>query len=207
LKRDGRNLARAIEGLKEIENRDVDRVKAYLRAIVPEIEGFEVFTLGDFETIRFQVRSRLERAPLNLYAASMSDGTLRALATLIAAFQIHLPIGPAVIAIEEPETALHPAAMRALVAALDEATLRTQILITTHSPDLLDAEAVKPENVRVVEWRDGSTVITPLDKASVSIVRDDLNTLGGLERDRQLGPNLDDLDRQADLARRERDPA
>ena len=87
LKRNGRNLARAIEGLKEIEQRDLDRVKAYLRAIVPEIEGFEVFPLGDFETLRFQVRSRLESSPLNLYAASMSDGTLRALAALVAAFR------------------------------------------------------------------------------------------------------------------------
>ena len=93
------------------------------------------------------------------------------------------------------------------MAALDEATLRTQVLLTTHSPDLLDAEQVKPENVRVVEWRDGSTAITPMDEASVSIVRDHLNTLGGLERDRQLGVDLDDLDRQAGLARRERDTA
>jgi predicted ATPase len=35
LKRDGRNLARAIEALKEIEEGDVARVTAYLRAIVP----------------------------------------------------------------------------------------------------------------------------------------------------------------------------
>ena len=207
LKRDGRNLARAIEGLKEIEERDLDRVKAYLRAIVPEIEGFEVFPLGDFETIRFQVRCSPERPPLNLYAASMSDGTLRVIASLIAAFQIHIPVGPSLIAIEEPETSLHPAAMRALVAALDEATLRTQVLLTTHSPDLLDAEQVKPENIRVVEWRDGSTRITPVDEVIVSIVRDHLNTLGGLERDRQLELNLDDLDRQADLARQERNSA
>jgi predicted ATPase len=199
LKRDGRNLARAIEGLKEIEERDVDRVKAYLRAIVPEIEGFEVFPLGDFETIRFQVCSRLERAPLNLYAASMSDGTLRALAALIAAFQIPLPTGPSVVGIEEPETALHPAAMRALVAALDEATLRTQILLTTHSPDLLDAEAVRPKNVRVVQMIDGQTVIGPVDEASVEIVRRDLSTLGGMERDNQLEIDLDDLERQQQL--------
>ena len=199
LKRDGRNLARAIEGLKEIEERDIDRVKAYLRAIVPEIEGFEVFPLGDFETIRFQVRSRPERLPLNLYAASMSDGTLRALASLVAAFQIHLPIGPAVIAIEEPETSLHPAAMRALVDALDEATLRTQILLTTHSADLLDNPMIRPENIRVVQMDDGRTEIAPVDAASVDIVRRKLSTLGGLLRDNILEPDLDDLDRQRQI--------
>lgn len=204
LKRDGRNLARAIEGLKEIEEADVARVAAYLRAIVPGIEGFEVLPVADRETIRFRVQSKAQGSPLELYASSMSDGTLRALASLVAAFQIILPTGPSLVAIEEPETALHPAAMRALVAAMDEATLRTQILLTTHSPDLLDAAEIKPANVRVVKLVDGQTVIGPVDEASVSIVRDHLSTLGGLERERQLEPDFDDLERQAELARQER---
>ena len=57
---------------------------------------------------------------------------LCALATLVAAFQSDGLTSPSVVGIEEPETALHPAAMRALVDALDEATERTQILLTTH---------------------------------------------------------------------------
>jgi predicted ATPase len=183
---------------------DVVRVKAYLRAIVPEITGFDVVPVADRETIRFHVRSRPEGPPLELYASSMSDGTLRALASLVAAFQILLPTGPALVAIEEPEAALHPAAMRALVAALDEAASRTQVLLTTHSPDLLDAAEVKPANVRVVQLVDGQTVIGPVDEASVSIVRDHLSTLGGLERERQLEPDFRDLQRQqAERARQE----
>ena len=131
----------------------------------------------------------------------MSDGTLRAFACVMAAFQTVAPYGsPSLVAIEEPETALHPAAMRALVAAFDEATLRTQILLTTHSPDLLDAEAVKPENVRVVQLIDGKTVIGPVDEASVSIVDDGLASLGQLEREGRLKADLGDLDRQAALA-------
>jgi predicted ATPase len=130
----------------------------------------------------------------------MSDGTLRALAALVAAFQIILPSGPGVVGIEEPETALHPAAMRALVDALDEATLRTQILLTTHSAELLDNPTIKPENVRVVQLLDGKTVIGPVDEASVEIVARKLSTLGGLERENQLEPDLDDQERQRDLS-------
>jgi predicted ATPase len=200
LKRDGRNLARAIEGLKEIEEDDVARVAAYLRAIVPGVEGFEVVPVADRETIRFRVRSRAEGTPLELYASSMSDGTLRALAALVAAFQIILPTGPALVGIEEPETALHPAAMRALVDALDEATLRTQILLTTHSAEMLDNPTIKPENVRVVQLVDGQTVIGPVDEASVEIVRRNLSTLGDLERENHLEPDLDDQERQRHLA-------
>jgi predicted ATPase len=196
LKRDGRNLARAIEGLKEIEEDDVARVAAYLRAIVPGVEGFEVVPVADRETIKFRVRSSVEGSPLELYASSMSDGTLRALAALVAAFQITLPTGPALVGIEEPETALHPAAMRALVDALDEATLRTQILLTTHSAELLDNPTIKPGNVRVVQLVDGHTVIGPVDEASVEIVARKLSTLGELECENQLEPDPDDQERQ-----------
>jgi predicted ATPase len=134
---------------------------------------------------------------LEFDAASMSDGTLRVLAALTAVFQNVPPYGyPSVVGIEEPESALHPAAIRALVAALDEATLRMQVLLTTHSPDLLDVEEVKPENVRVVQMIDGRTIIGPVDEANVEIVGRQLNTLGGLERDDRLEPDLDDRDRQ-----------
>jgi predicted ATPase len=202
LKRDGRNLARAIEGLKEIEEDDVARVAAYLRAIVPGVEGFEVVPVADRETIRFRVRSRADDSPLELYASSMSDGTLRTLAALVAAYQIVLPRGyPSLVGIEEPETSLHPAAMRALVDALDEATLRTQVLLTTHSAEMLDNPTIKPDNIRVVEMIDGQTVIGTVDEASAEIVRRKLDTLGGLERQNQLQPDPDDLERQQQLAR------
>jgi predicted ATPase len=201
LERDGRNLPRAIEGLKEIEEDDLSRVKSYLAAIIPEIEGFDVVQLGDFETIRFRQRTESGMSPLEFYASSMSDGTLRTLAALVAAFQIVLPYGyPSLVAIEEPETSLHPAAMRALVDALDEATGRTQILLTTHSAEMLDNPTIRPENVRVVQMIDSQTVIGPVDAASVNIVRRQLSTLGGLERDNQLEPDLDDRERQQRLA-------
>jgi predicted ATPase len=206
LARDGANLARAIEGLREIEPETVRRIGQYLKAIVPGVAEFRTQEYGDFETVRFRLEAK-NGQPLEFDASSMSDGTLRILAALIAAFQIVLPGGfPGFIGMEEPETALHPAAMRALVAALDEATLRTQILLSTHSPDLLDAAEIKPANVRVVQMIDGQTLIGPVDEASISIVRDHLGTLGGLERERQLQPDAEDLERQAELSRQERTP-
>jgi predicted ATPase len=172
-----------------------------LKAIAPGIESFETISYGDFETVRFAMSPE---AGASFDASSMSDGTLRVLAALVAAFQIVLPGGyPGFIGIEEPETSLHPAAMRALVAALDEATLRTQILLTTHSPELLNAAEIEPKNVRVVESQDGMTVITRVDEASAGIVADQLDSLGGLERDRQLRINVDDLGRQSALSGQE----
>ncbi len=197
----GQNLASVLAGTRQYDDWAFKRVGSYLSAVVPGVERFDVVRYGDYETVHFWLESNRPDKKLAFDASSMSDGTLRVLAALTAAFQSLLPWGcPTVVGIEEPETALHPAAMRALVAALDEATLRTQILLTTHSPDLLDAAEIKPANVRVVQMIDGQTVIGKVDEASVEIVQRELNSLGGLERENQLEPDLDDQDRQKAMA-------
>ncbi len=210
LKPDGSNLASVYNSTLAADPAAAKRAGRYLNAVARSVEFVHALPAGGYEIMEFDTSGNVDdwNGPLRkadrFPAASMSDGTLRAFAAVMAAFQTIAPYGsPSLVAIEEPETALHPAAMRALVAAFDEATLRTQILITTHSPDLLDAEDVKPANVRVVEMVDGHTVIGPVDGASVENVRDDLATLGELERKRQLGADRDDLNRQAELAGRE----
>ncbi len=203
LERDGSNLASVLETTREVDEWAVERAGRYLLAITKTAAFAGVSRSGGYEMLRFRVPvgPNGAPAPMEFPAASMSDGTLRVFAALVAAFQRALPHGsPSVVAIEEPETALHPAAMRALVDALDEATSRTQILLTTHSADMLDNPTIQPANVRVVQLVDGQTVIGPVDEASVEIVRRQLNTLGGLERENQLEPDLDDRRRQRDLA-------
>jgi predicted ATPase len=201
LERDGSNLASTIETTREVEEWAIERASRYLAVITKTAEFAGVVRSAGYETLRFRVSPNGTGEPLEFDAASMSDGTLRAFAALVAAFQMALPHGyPGLVGIEEPETALHPAAMRALVDALDEATLRTQILLTTHSADMLDNPTIRPENVRVVQMIDGRTVIGPVDEASVEIVARKLDTLGGLERQNQLEPDLDEQDRQRQLS-------
>jgi predicted ATPase len=202
LSNDGSNIARALEGIREIEPRAIARIQQYLSNIVPDIKMFQRIAVGnDYETLEFELQQSRGGSRQIFDAASMSDGTLRALAALVAANKIYFPTNASgFVGIEEPETSLHPSAMRALVDALDEATLRTQILLTTHSADMLDNPTIKPENIRVVQMIDGQTVIAPIDAGSVDIVRRNLNSLGGLERDNLLEPDLDDLERQRRLA-------
>jgi predicted ATPase len=201
LARDGRNLASVVGMLHENDPNLLGRVKAYLAYIVPEVQDFFTRRYDEYEFLRFRLRSGAERPCLEFDAASMSDGTLRALAAIMAAFQFIFPPGrSSVIAIEEAETSLHPAAMRALVDALDEATLRTQVLLTTQSAHMLDNPTIRPENLRIVQMIDGQTVIAPVDEASVEIVRQRLDTLGGLERQNQLEPDREDQERQRNLS-------
>jgi predicted ATPase len=198
LEKDGSNLASVIESLDEIDPDSLERVQAYLSIINEDVEHFDVARHGEYQTIQFRLRSALPTR-LVFDASSMSDGTLRALAALMAAFQIHLPTGPTVIGIEEPETALHPAAMRVLVDAMDEATQRTQVLLTTHSADLLSGREVTPGLVLVVRSRNGQTHITPVDSASRAIIQQELYSLADLQRMDRLDLDEADLQRQVHL--------
>lgn len=202
LDRTGGNLAAVIEATRQSDPWAVDRIARYLSVITESVELLGVAKYSDYKTLRFRVTGNGIGQPLEFDAASMSDGTLRVAASLVAAFQIVPPHGsPTLVGIEEPETSLHPAAMRALVDALDEAAGHTQVLLTTHSTELLDNPHIRPESVRVVDMIGGQTVIAPVDEASLEIVRQKLDTLGGLERQNQLGPDADDLERQERLSR------
>jgi len=121
----------------------------------------------------------------------MSDGTLRALGVLVSVFQcFDRPAETAIpfVGIEEPESTIHPAAVRVLMGALQEASHFTQVLVTSHSPDLLDATEPDPDSLLVVTAVDGETSVTPADDASRTAMRDRLYTPGELLKLDQLRP-------------------
>ena len=120
---------------------------------------------------------------------NMSDGTLRALGVLTALFQGNRDHTPSLVGIEEPETALHPAASAALREALQTASEKTQVIVTSHSPDLLDDESISADMVRAVVSEAGETKIANIDEASRSVLRDKLFSVGELLRLDQLAPD------------------
>jgi len=138
--------------------------------------------------------------PWTFYANSMSDGTLRALGALAAVSQYaegRRRVG--LVGIEEPETALHPAAASALMDALSEAASQTQVIVTSHSPDLLDELDLARHRLLVAVSREGTTQIAPVDEASCKAIADHLYSAGDLLRMDQLAPDEADLDRQEQL--------
>ena len=65
-----------------------------------------------------------------------SDGTLRLVAYYIL---LNEPELPPLIAIEEPERNLHPSALTDITNVLEQISEHSQVIITTHSSQLLDA--------------------------------------------------------------------
>lgn len=193
LRRDGSNLASVLARLEDVPERK-ERIREYLQAIVPGVVDFSRKQLGNRETLEFRQLVQGAHNPWRFYAASMSDGTLRVLGILVATMQlagIQKPVR--LVGIEEPETALHPAAAGALMECLREAAANTQILITTHSPELLDEVNIDADNLLVVEFEQGITQIAPVDAASLGAIRDYLVTPGELLRKDQLRANRDHL--------------
>ncbi len=103
------------------------------------------------------------------------------------------------VGIEEPEAALHPLASGVLIDALREAASHTQVLVTTHSPDLLDEYESATDRLLAVQAIEGETHIAPLDPASRQAIRDHLFSAGELLRMDQLEPDRSDLERQKQL--------
>ena len=95
------------------------------------------------------------------------------------------------MAIEEPEVALHPAAAGVLRDSLRAGTKSTQLLVTSHSPDLLDDRAFEPETLLAVVARDGATTIGTLDERGRKALATHLYTAGELMRMDQLIPSPD----------------
>ena len=119
----------------------------------------------------------------------MSDGTLRAFGVLLAVMQGGADGGPLLVGLEEPEIALHPAAAGVLLAALREASAQRQIIVTSHSPDLLDNPDIPTESLLAVENIDGITALGPIDPAGRDMLRQRLFTAGELLRQDQLAPD------------------
>jgi predicted ATPase len=186
LLRDGANAASALSRLEARDRAAFVRAVEYLRAIVPGITGAERKALGSRETIEFTQEVEGARHPWRFDAASMSDGTLRALGVLIALFQGFQEQHVSMIGLEEPEVALHPGAASALRDALFDACQHRQVIVTSHSPELLDSAEVSDDQIVSVTADAGRTIISNLSEQTRAVLRRRLFTAGELLKRGQL---------------------
>jgi predicted ATPase len=200
LSRDGGNLAAVVRNLsKQTQNRR-ERILEYMKMIVPGLDDVKAKTLGPKETLEFEEKSITTGRSRKFFAANMSDGTLRALGVLAALFQsahAHDLMPP--VAVEEPEMALHPAAAGVLFDALLEASFSRQVLVTSHSPDLLDRPNIPPESILAVLNQNGRTVIAPIEPGEREALSHQLRTVGELLRIDQLRPDLEKVPKYGNL--------
>jgi len=83
-----------------------------------------------------------------------------------------------VLVIEEPEATIHPGALGAILDLLRHASRHMQLIVTTHSPDVLDADWLRDEDLRIVTWEEGATRILPLAGGTQEALREHLMSAG-----------------------------
>ncbi len=186
LARDGRNLSSVLARLQREDVAAVARVQDFLGRVVPGLTGVEPKQVSPKETLEFLQEVQGAKDPWRFPAIAMSDGTLRALAVLVALFQNGGGGKIRLIGIEEPETALHPAAAGLLRDCIVEGAAQTQVIVTSHSAELLDSPSLAIDSLFAVESKLGVTTVAPLSEETKSILRDRLYTAGELLRMNQL---------------------
>lgn len=147
LSRTGNNVANVIQYLAEQHEDRLNHIFDVLRSRVPRVERVLAEAMPDGRLLL-----QIKDAPFDnpVLARFASDGTLKMLAYLVLLYD---PEPPPFIGIEEPENFLHPRLLPELAEECRAASERGQLLITTHSPFLVNA--LRPEEVRVL-YRDES---------------------------------------------------
>ncbi len=149
----GENLPVVLHVLQTEYPMKFREIEDILKSAVPELE--ELTTgLTAHEPGQTYVRIREKGLKTSVPAWGMSDGTLRLLGHLAT---LYLPSPPPLLCFEEPENYVHPRLLKLMVDLLKNASEKTQVLVTTHSPYLVNL--LQPEDLFIVEKQDGKTQV------------------------------------------------
>ena len=150
----GENLALVLSRMRG------DSRQAFVKSLQQLYEGIEDFQVevGGGRADLFVV----ERGAGTRYipVSRLSDGTLRYMA--LAAILLD-PNPPPLVVIEEPELGMHPDITLEIGQLLVKASQRTQLVVTTHSKDLVDTLSEYSSSVVVCEKYDGESIFERLD--------------------------------------------
>lgn len=172
---DAQNLTSVLRGLRERRSPAADRIRDALGDLVPGVSNFRVTNNGGWLAVSLAMQS--DDREMWFDASQVSDGTLRLLGILTA---IHQRLMPSLIAIEEPELTVHPGAAAMLCDELIEASQNMQVVVTTHSPDIISRMPVSA--LRVVERSADGTRLGKVASDQLAAINDELFSPGDFIR-------------------------
>jgi predicted ATPase len=120
---------------------------------------FEELEFSPAADQRVQLRLRWKSLENAVSAADLSAGTLQFLFLITV---LSMPSPPPFIVIEEPERYLHPSMLPIVAEHAIDASLRSQVVFTTHSPQFLEAFGETRPTTTVLECREGRTHLATL---------------------------------------------
>ncbi len=155
---DGQNLIAVLHTLYSSSREFKNDVDMAMRTAFGE--DFEDLSFPPAADQRVQLRLRWRSLKGTQSAADLSDGTIRFLLLLAI---LANPEPDSLIAIDEPEVGLHPGMLPIVAEFARQAADRSQVILTTHSPQLLDAFRDEPPTTTVARWKDGETQLSVIE--------------------------------------------
>jgi predicted ATPase len=171
LREDAGNLAAFLYRLKQSFPKHFNLIEKTIQSVAPFFDRFDLLP-DQADNINLKWLEKGSDAYRD--AHYLSDGTLRFICLTTLLLQ---PDPPATIIIDEPELGLHPSAIDKLAAMIQSASVKTQIIVSTQSIELLNNFSA--DDVIVVEKKDNQSVFKRLDAESLKDWLEDY-TLGEL---------------------------
>ena len=141
---------------------DWDEILEIMKTAYPDFVNLKVRAEGgDGKVLLRWFERPYEMAGVS--ANNLSDGTLKLLC-LIAILKNPTP--PPLICIDEPELGLHPDWIKLVAELLQDAAMRTQVIVATHSPHIV--AKLEPDQLIVVEKEDGQTLMKQFSREDQS---------------------------------------
>lgn len=173
LRADGSNLASVLYRIRLTDSNVFRRIEDVIHEATPSFKCFDLMPeIIDDEWVRLQWHPVGEDVLFDEY--QLSDGSLRFMSLVTLLLQPELP---GLILIDEPEIGLHPAAISLLADLLKKAAMKTQIIISTQSIDLVNC--FSPEDIIVGDYLNNQSIFKRLSEEELRLWLDDY-TLGEL---------------------------
>jgi predicted ATPase len=172
---DSANLAFCLNHLQTSAFKQFEVLNDSITRIFPTIQRVSAIPTdnGQFELSVQTTGSSPDRADLRVPIDQVGTGVFNAVAMLYVATTTQLG---QIILLEEPNSFLHPRALRELLAILREVGSRHQFFITTHSSDVL--RSIEPSSVTLLEFDGVSTSIKQSSGTDIVAFREGLIDLG-----------------------------
>ena len=159
LRRDASNIGAFLLKLKTNHHNEYKEIVNAIKLVTPFFDDFLLDPIkhGEKEVVNLSWLQKGSDYPMQPY--HLSDGSIRFIC--LATALLH-PSPPATIIIDEPELGLHPAAIAILAELIKAASERTQVVIATQSPELINYFSI--EDIIVANRKNSATTFTRLDE-------------------------------------------
>jgi predicted ATPase len=162
LRHDASNIASLLFRLREEGKTEYPEILEACQTVMPYLKEFllkeRIYDkAGEIKKVNLSWRTKRSDFPMQPY--HLSDGSIRFICLATALLQ---PNPPPTLIIDEPELGLHPEAIRVLGELINAAAERTQVIVATQSPLLIDNFGI--DDIVVVSHKDDRSVFERLNK-------------------------------------------